>query len=62
MSKLHEAVQCLSKVKEAESNSIVRGRIDDIHTDGPIPVDPLIVLNGRLNGVNVSRTLYRRDS
>ena len=43
----------MTNVNEFESNSIVRGRVDNTHASVPIPVDPLIVLDGKLNGVKV---------
>ena len=39
--------------KIIESNAIVRVERGDAPTDGPIPVEPLLVLNGKLNGVSV---------
>ena len=51
MRELHEKVK--SMASEVESNSIIRGRVDNTHKAVPIPVDPLIVLDGELNGVKV---------
>lgn len=43
----------MTNVNEFESNSIVRRRVDNTHASVPIPVDPLIVLDGKINGVKV---------
>ena len=38
---------------EVESNAIVREERSDAPTDGPIQVAPLLLLEGKLNGVSV---------
>ena len=53
MSALRGEVKRLMNSKQIESNAIVREESSDSPTDGPIPVAPLMVLDGKLNGVSV---------
>lgn len=50
---LHEKVDKLMESNKVESNTIGRDHFECSQTDGPIPVAPLIVLDGPLNGVSV---------
>ena len=53
MCKLQEKVKKFYEANDVESNSMVRGNVDNTRTDGPIPVKPLIILEGTLNGIQV---------
>ena len=37
----------------AESNAMIRSRVDNIPTEVPIPVERLLVLSGTMNGISV---------
>ena len=50
---LREQVKSMTNGNDIASNSIVRDRVDNTHKAVPIPVDPLIVLDGKRNGVNL---------
>lgn len=50
---LREKVDKLIESNEVESNPIGRDHVECSHTDGLIPVAPLIVLDGSLNGIRV---------
>ena len=41
------------KFSSAESNAIIRSCDDNIPTEGPIPVERLLVLSGTMNGLSV---------
>lgn len=51
--KLREQVKSISKENELESNSMARGRDDKTHQVVPKRVNPLAVLDGKLNAVKL---------
>lgn len=50
---LRKQVKSMKKVNDIQSNSMARGRVDNTHRVVPITVDPLMALDGKLNGLEV---------